>query len=250
MSRARGFTATQRACLQALELPVWQRRDAASTALDATEAVIPPESVAPLAAGILSAPYVDPRGLDWSLLQQAVLRCAACDLQQMRTQAVFGVGVRQPELVIVGEAPGAEEEQAGEPFVGPAGQLLDRMLAAIDCARTTNVFITNALKCRPPNQRDPHADEAAACRGWLLRQMELLQPKVILCMGQVAAQALLQTTQSLSQLRGSARLLVLTPTLQVPVFVTYHPAHLLRTPADKAQAWADLKQVRAALAAA
>ncbi|MGA1562987.1 MAG: uracil-DNA glycosylase [Gammaproteobacteria bacterium] len=247
---ARSFTATQRACLQALELPVWQRRE---WAMD--ESVVEPVVVEPNmpesseASSQTLSPRLDPQTLDWPQLRQAVLSCAQCDLQQTRTQAVFGVGVATPELVVVGEAPGAEEDRTGEPFVGRAGQLLDRMLAAIDCARTQNVFITNVLKCRPPNNRDPHVNEIAACRGWLLRQLELLQPKAILCVGRFAAQTLLETDQPLSRLRGPAQSLRVSSERTVPVFVTYHPAYLLRTPADKAKAWVDLKNLRAALRA-
>lgn len=248
---ARSFTATQRACLQALELPVWQQR-----ALASEEPAVAQEALAPMSSPSftqradperISPERVEPATLDWPQLRQAVLSCAQCDLQQTRTQAVFGVGVATPELVVVGEAPGVEEDRTGEPFVGRAGQLLDRMLAAIDCARTQNVFITNVLKCRPPNNRDPHVDEIAACRGWLLRQLELLQPKAILCVGRFAAQTLLETDQPLSRLRGPAQSLRVSPERTVPVFVTYHPAYLLRTPADKAKAWTDLKALRAAL---
>jgi uracil-DNA glycosylase family 4 len=162
---------------------------------------------------------------------------------------VFGAGIATPELVVVGEAPSAEEDRTGEVFVGRAGQLLDRMLAAIDCARSKNVFIVNVLKCRPPNDRDAHVDEIAACRGWLLRQLELLQPKAILCVGRLAAQTLLETDQPLNHLRGPTQSLQISSARTIPVFVTYHPAYLLRTPADKAKAWADLKNLRATLRA-
>ena len=245
---ARGFTATQRACLQALELPVWQRREWAADESLVEPVVVEPNT--PASSGRSSpvqSSHLDPHTLDWPQLRQAVLSCVQCDLHQTRTQAAFGVGVATPELVVVGEAPGAEEDRQGEPFVGRAGQLLDRMLAAIDCARSKNVFIANVLKCRPPNNRDPHVDEIAACRGWLLRQLELLQPKAILCVGRFAAQTLLDTDQPLSRLRGPAQSLQISAEQTVPVFVTYHPAYLLRTPADKAKAWADLKALRAAL---
>ena len=245
---ARSFTATQRACLQALELPVWQRREWAVDEPVSEPVVIDPNSSeAAERLPPVQSFHLDPQTLDWPQLRQAVLSCAQCDLHQTRTQAVFGVGVATPELVVVGEAPGAEEDRQGEPFVGQAGQLLDRMLAAIDCARSKNVFIANVLKCRPPNNRDPHVGEISACRGWLLRQLELLQPKAILCVGRFAAQTLLETDQPLSRLRGSAQSLQVSAERTVPVFVTYHPAYLLRTPADKAKAWADLKALRAAL---
>lgn len=245
---ARSFTATQRACLQALELPVWQRHESAAEDPVVESVVATPNTLeSSQRSSPALSPHLDPQTLDWPQLRQAVLSCTQCELHQTRSQAVFGVGVVTPELVVVGEAPGAEEDRQGEPFVGRAGQLLDRMLAAIDCARSKNVFIANVLKCRPPNNRDPHVNEIAACRGWLLRQLELLQPKAILCVGRFAAQTLLETDQPLSRLRGPAQSLHVSSERSVPVFVTYHPAYLLRTPADKAKAWADLKVVRAAL---
>jgi uracil-DNA glycosylase family 4 len=247
---ARNFTATQHACLQALELPVWQRRDLASEkrALEPAAVNAKPSKLSE-ASSPEAALRVDPKALDLPQLREAVVSCKQCDLHQGRTQAVFGAGIATPELVVVGEAPSAEEDRTGEVFVGRAGQLLDRMLAAIDCARSKNVFIVNVLKCRPPNDRDAHVDEIAACRGWLLRQLELLQPKAILCVGRLAAQTLLETDQPLNHLRGPTQSLQISSARTIPVFVTYHPAYLLRTPADKAKAWADLKNLRATLRA-
>jgi len=251
----RSLTTTQRACLQALELPVWQRRGVVPELpvdcenASAASVEIDPQSATVTAAQTADSQQVNPKSLDWPQLRQTVLSCSNCGLQQGRTQVVFGMGMAAPELVIVGEAPSVEEDRIGEPFVGRTGQLLDRMLAAIDCARTKNVFITNVLKCRPTNNRDSHVDEIAACRGWLLRQLELLQPKAILCVGQFAAQTLLESDQPLNRLRGPAQSLQISTEQSVPVFVTYHPASLLHTPADKAKAWADLKNLRASLRA-
>ncbi|HKJ88640.1 MAG TPA: uracil-DNA glycosylase, partial [Gammaproteobacteria bacterium] len=164
----------------------------------------------------------------------------ACSLCQTRTQTVFGVGDPQARVMFVGEAPGAEEDRRGEPFVGRAGQLLDAMLAAIGLDRTAGgVFIANVLKCRPPNNRDPQPEEVAQCEGYLRRQIELIQPRILVALGRVAAQQLLQTQQPLARLRGAEHRFH-----DTPVLVTYHPAYLLRNPADKAKAWEDLKAVR------
>lgn len=174
--------------------------------------------------------------LDWETLRERVERCTSCDLHRTRSQAVFGVGNRQAQWMIVGEAPGADEDRQGEPFVGRAGQLLNRMLLALGLARS-EVFIANVLKCRPPNNRNPHLDEVAHCQPYLQRQIELVQPGVLLAVGRVAAQHLLGTQLSLSRLRGTVHQL---PGGATPLIVTYHPAYLLRSPADKPKAWADL----------
>ncbi len=175
--------------------------------------------------------------LDWSALQQAVASCRACGLHEARTQTVFGVGDRQARLMVIGEAPGAEEDRQGEPFVGRAGQLLNAMLEAIGFARD-QVYIANIVKCRPPGNRDPHAEEAAACRPYLLRQIELIQPALILSAGRVSAHNLLGTDLSVGRLRG--RVHRLDPG-DVPLIVTYHPAYLLRRPQEKAKSWQDLQ---------
>jgi len=173
-------------------------------------------------------------------LRGEVAGCTACSLCQTRTQTVFGVGDPQARVMFVGEAPGAEEDRRGEPFVGRAGQLLDAMLAAIGLDRTAGgVFIANVLKCRPPNNRDPQPEEVAQCEGYLRRQIELIQPRILVALGRVAAQQLLQTQQPLARLRGAEHRFH-----DTPVLVTYHPAYLLRNPADKAKAWEDLKAVR------
>jgi len=173
--------------------------------------------------------------MDWNALRAAVGECAACPLHKSRTQAVFGVGDENADWLLVGEAPGAEEDRQGEPFVGQAGQLLDAMLASIELARGRKVYIANVLKCRPPGNRNPEPAEVERCAPHLARQIALIRPKLILAMGRFAAQTLLGTDASIASLRGK-----LHSYQGVPLIVTYHPAYLLRTPADKAKAWQDL----------
>jgi DNA polymerase len=180
-----------------------------------------------------------PAGMDWDALEAAVSGCRACGLCETRTKTVFGVGNRTADLLIIGEAPGADEDRAGEPFVGRAGQLLNRMLAAIGFARE-QVYIANVLKCRPPGNRDPRPEEAKQCEAYLMRQIALIGPRLILCVGRVAAQHVLQTDAPLGSLRG--RWLAL-PGDAIPLRVTYHPAYLLRSPDQKAKAWEDLVAV-------
>jgi uracil-DNA glycosylase len=171
----------------------------------------------------------------WIELKQAVPACIACGLHKGRAQTVFGVGDENADWLLVGEAPGAEEDRLGEPFVGQAGKLLDSMLAAINLTRGENVYIANVLKCRPPGNRNPEADEVAKCTPHLLKQIELIRPKLIVAMGRFAAQTLLGTEASIASLRGR-----LHQYAGVPLIVTYHPAYLLRTLPDKAKAWQDL----------
>ena len=189
---------------------------------------------------VLDDTPVDPvaavAGLDWDALQQRVAVCSDCALHKTRTQAVFGVGNRSASWLFVGEAPGAEEDRRGEPFVGRAGQLLNEMLRAIGFARE-DVYIANILKCRPPNNRDPRPDEVASCRGHLERQIELLAPKMIVAVGRIAAQSLLGTDTALGRMRGKLHRL---GSRGRPVVVTYHPAYLLRSPSQKRKAWEDL----------
>ena len=172
--------------------------------------------------------------LDWEALQQCVADCTRCELAASRTQTVFGVGNHDADWLIIGEAPGAEEDRRGEPFVGRAGQLLDQMLQAIGQSRD-RVFIANILKCRPPDNRDPKPGEAAACRGYLERQIALVQPKIILAVGKIAAQHLLECNDPVGRMRGKAHALG-----EIPLVVTYHPAYLLRSPSQKKKAWSDL----------
>ncbi len=173
--------------------------------------------------------------LGWIPLKAAVSGCTACGLHATRTQTVFGVGDENAEWMLIGEAPGAEEDRLGDPFVGQAGRLLDAMLAAIDLERANNVYIANVLKCRPPGNRNPAPEEVAQCAPHLLRQIELVRPKLILAMGRFAAQTLLGTDASIASLRGRLHRYA-----GVPLVVTYHPAYLLRTLPDKAKAWEDL----------
>ena len=163
----------------------------------------------------------------WEQLADEVARCTRCELHRTRTRPVLGVGDRQAQWLVVGEAPGAEEDRQGEPFVGRAGQLLDAMLRAIGLVRGRNVYIANILKSRPPGNRDPKPEEVAACLPYLERQIELLRPKIILAVGRIAAQNLLGTEAPLGRLRGQVHRFGATP-----VVVTYHPAYLLRTPGD------------------
>ena len=171
----------------------------------------------------------------WDQLADAVAHCTACKLSATRTQGVLGVGDRNADWLIIGEAPGADEDRVGEPFVGQAGKLLDAMLAAIGLKRGENVYITNVLKSRPPGNRNPEPDEVAACRPYLLAQIELIQPKLILALGRFAVQSLLETDEAIARLRGRVHQFQ-----DVPLVVTYHPAYLLRNLPDKARAWEDL----------
>jgi uracil-DNA glycosylase len=179
-------------------------------------------------------------GVAWPELQARVAACTRCALCNTRTQTVFGVGNQSAEWLIVGEAPGAEEDRQGEPFVGRAGQLLNSMLRAIGLARE-QVYIANVLKCRPPGNRDPAAAEAAECLPYLEQQIALLKPRVMLAVGRIAAQNLLRTDITLGRLRQQVHTFGVS---KVPLVVTYHPAYLLRTPTDKRKAWEDLKFAR------
>ena len=218
---------------------------------------------APLSAGRAAAPRaaaaatpaitaaVDPARaeriarMDWPALKDAVTSCRACGLCQSRHSTVFGTGDETADLMIIGEAPGQEEDRQGEPFVGQGGKLLDSMLAALDLTRTKNVYIANTLKCRPPGNRNPEALEMAQCAPHLIRQVELLAPKLILLMGRFAVQSMLETDASIASLRGKRH-----TWRGVPVVVTYHPAYLLRNLPDKSKAWEDLVFARTVLAEA
>jgi len=176
----------------------------------------------------------------WDDLKRCVADCTRCDLHRSRTQAVFGAGDAKAQWMVIGEAPGVEEDLQGEPFVGAAGQLLNAMLAAIELPRES-VFIANILKCRPPDNRDPRPEEIAECLPYLHQQIEQIAPRIILAFGRVAAQSLLGTEATLGNLRGEAHRF---GPHQIPVIVTYHPAYLLRMPGDKRKAWEDLKMAR------
>ena len=190
----------------------------------------------PGAAARPDATGPDTARLDWSALSERVAACTRCDLHTTRTQTVFGVGNRTARWMFIGEAPGAEEDRQGEPFVGRAGQLLTSMLKALGFARE-DVYIANVLKCRPPGNRDPRPEEARCCRDYLERQIELVAPTLIVAIGRIAAQNLLGTDMPLAKLRGAVH--ALGPGRR-PVLVTYHPAYLLRSPGEKRKAWQDL----------
>jgi len=231
------------AYLDALGIDRWVPRNAPAEVASAplvesaplpavNRAVIPP-----------AAPFVPlPPVSDWGALRERVAGCTACaELCRTRTQTVFGVGNTRAEWLVIGEAPGAEEDRQGEPFVGRAGQLLNAMLLAIGLPRET-VFIANILKCRPPGNRDPKPEEVSRCLPYLSNQIALLRPKIILAVGRIAAQNLLATDVPLARLRGKLHTF---GEANTPLVITYHPAYLLRSPADKRKAWEDLKFARA-----
>ncbi|MEY3945155.1 MAG: hypothetical protein RL697_1168 [Pseudomonadota bacterium] len=203
----------------------------------------PPEPMTPVAPAVAAVvapgPLPQVQELDWAALEQAVQQCQACGLCNSRKNTVFGVGDVQAQWMVIGEAPGENEDLQGQPFVGQAGKLLDNMLRAIGLDRQATgqagVYIANALKCRPPGNRNPEPQEMATCAPYLVRQVQLVKPRIILAMGRFAVQSLLQTTEPIGKLRGRVH-----QYQGVPVVVTYHPAYLLRNPADKAKAWADL----------
>ena len=241
--------------LAAMGITTWERRRGVSgvaaapsvpvTAVTAAPVSVPPipPSIAtpasPLVARAASDTGVDIGGMDWDTLARAVSGCTRCDLHQTRSQTVFGVGPRNTQWLFVGEAPGAEEDRQGEPFVGPAGQLLNAMLFALGLKRH-EVYIANVLKCRPPNNRDPLPQEVVSCEPFLLRQIAMLQPRVIVALGRHAAHSLLKNDLPLGKLRKQQHAYH-----GIPLVATYHPAYLLRTPGDKGKAWEDLCRARA-----
>ena len=178
---------------------------------------------------------------DWGELEGTVKDCCRCPLHETRTQTVFGVGSRSAQWMFIGEAPGEQEDIKGEPFVGRAGQLLDEMIKAIGLSRG-EVYIANVLKCRPPKNRDPSPEEASACESYLLSQIILVKPSILIAVGRIAAQHLLKTTVSIGKLRGSVH-----DYRSIPLVVTYHPAYLLRSQTEKRRAWEDLKLARRVL---
>ena len=172
--------------------------------------------------------------LDWDALRTTVSACTRCSLHETRTQTVFGVGDPNADWMFIGEAPGAEEDRRGEPFVGRSGKLLDQMLAAIGQSRQS-VFIANIIKCRPPHNRDPAPEEASSCRAYLGRQIALVNPRIIVAVGKISAQNLLGTDAPVGRMRGKRHSFG-----NVPLVVTYHPAYLLRSPSQKRKSWEDL----------
>lgn len=244
--------------------PLWKLRDdrsvrrqapqavpAAAASAESHAALVP---AAPKAAVLSCVPPEAGRAaqiaaLDWQTLQESIADCRACRLCEGRRQAVPGVGDARADWLFIGEGPGAEEDARGEPFVGPAGKLLDAMLAAIDLRRGEDVYIANAVKCRPPENRTPEAAEMASCAPYLHRQIALLQPQLIVLLGRAAAHALLGEEGTLGSMRGKSYSYRLDER-SIPVIVTYHPAYLLRTLPDKAKAWEDLCRARALMRAA
>ena len=253
------WTERQRAMLGAMGIAVWSApeageaasgrdvvpsanaaRAARETRPKATSAAPTPAPHPPSGADDRSTRALEIAALDWQPLREHVAACRACRLCEGRRQTVFGVGNERAHCMIVGEAPGENEDLQGEPFVGAAGQLLDRMLHAIGLTRgaaepAQQVYIANTLKCRPPRNRNPEHDELALCAAYLRRQIDLVQPRLLLAMGRFAVQTLLDSSEPIGKLRGRVH-----RWHERPVVVTYHPAYLLRNPADKARAWADL----------
>lgn len=234
----------RRQYLEAMGIQNWVERNTApdpDVAQTLSDVPVAPPQPEPITENKTSSPVArgDIATLGWDELRDRVKVCKACELHQTRTQTVFGVGEQDADLLIIGEAPGADEDRQGEPFVGKAGQLLNTMLKAIGFSRD-QVFIANILKCRPPGNRDPHLEEALNCEPYLQRQIELIQPKVILAVGRIAAQNLLKTDMAVGKLRDRKDTFGETA---IPVVVTYHPAYLLRSPEQKGKAWQDLQRV-------
>jgi DNA polymerase len=244
------FTPRQRQVLAALDLELWEARipvPGVAMPPAAGVAAAPVEHAAPAAAAAAvmppgpAVPAPSPvRAMDWGHLEEAALACTRCTLHQTRNRVVFGVGDREARWMVIGEAPGADEDRQGEPFVGRAGQLLNEMLRAAGVDRG-QVYIANVLKCRPPENRDPKPEEAGSCEPFLTRQIELVRPRLLLAVGRIAAQALLHTDTPIGRLRGQVHHYAPTGT---PLVVTYHPAYLLRSPGQKRRAWEDLLLAR------
>lgn len=219
--------------------PQWHLRGAA--VVDEATAAVPQHAVSPAPQAPVDEPACadDRRGaimrMDWTQVKASVAACTHCALHSRRNKTVFGVGDENADWLFVGEGPGADEDIQGEPFVGQAGKLLDSMLAAIKLKRGDNVYIANVVKCRPPGNRNPQPDEALACEPYLHRQIELIQPRLIVALGKVAAVNLLAREATVASMRNKVHAY-----RGIPLIVTYHPAYLLRSPAEKAQAWEDL----------
>jgi DNA polymerase len=216
---------SRRRYLQAMQVDVWLNRDR--------------DAGAAAEAPLVAAPPVE---MPLAELEVAVSGCERCGLHAGRTRTVFGTGDPQARCMIIGEAPGAEEDRRGEPFVGRAGQLLNAMLRAIGMSREA-VYITNIVKCRPPKNRDPKPEEMVACSAYLHRQIALIRPRVILAVGRVAAQHLTGSTSPIGRMRGQSYAYENGDT-GVPIVVTYHPAYLLRSPLEKRKSWEDLRRAR------
>ena len=218
--------------LEAMGIDVWRSRSSESELASHADSSSEEESLL-----LEEAASQDVRKQDWDRLKVEVKACHACTLCEQRTNTVFGVGNEQADWLIIGEAPGQEEDRQGEPFVGRAGKLLDQMLLALGLKRE-QVYIANVVKCRPPQNRDPRPDEMASCAAYLRQQIDLIQPKIILLIGRVAAQSLLNTTDNVGRMRGVKHYYA---DGQIPMVVTYHPAYLLRSPLEKRKSWKDLQ---------
>ncbi len=216
------ITELQREYLEKMGIDVWERKG--------KDSVQVPESATD------NSP-------SWQELEHQVTTCTLCDLHKTRTHAVFGVGNDQADLLVIGEAPGATEDAKGEPFVGRAGKLLDSMLGAIDLRRQ-DIFIANILKCRPPNNRDPQPSEVKLCTPYLQQQIQHIQPKLIVAVGRIAAHFLLDTNESMKNLRGQT---FSYGEQKIPLIVTYHPAYLLRSPREKAKSYVDVLRIKGIL---
>ena len=239
---------TRFAYLEAMGIQVWVRRSIQPQNRTATSFVATPKDGAQRLSGqqvaaqaeispISQDDAVSVASMDWVSLLGSVTACTLCELHKTRTQTVFGAGSRESGWLFIGEAPGADEDRQGEPFVGRAGQLLNNMIRSIGLRRE-KVYIANILKCRPPKNRDPRPEESLACRPYLHRQIELLSPKIIITLGRIAAQNLLQTDTPIGEMRGRKYFY---ENSGIPVIVTYHPAYLLRSPREKRKAWQDLQ---------
>ena len=235
---------SRRHYLKVLGVTQWQRRDLTAPFADEDNSVVSAADTGRMiesTAGSEAAPHSPRRavvdGADWQALREQVRDCHACGLRAGCTQTVFGVGNTQADLLVIGEAPGGDEDRQGEPFVGRAGQLLNAMLLAMGYRRES-VFIANIVKCRPPDNRDPRGEEAQCCEPFLLRQIELVAPRMILAVGRIAAQNLLKTDITVGKLRGRVHGF---GEGRIPLVVTYHPAYLLRSPEQKSKAWQDLQ---------
>lgn len=249
-------------CLERLGLRQWVPRRPLALAACVTDSPSAESTPLPvIAPPVIEPPVIDPPVADtpvveapppesptlrWERLRTQVAECTACALSEGRTQTVFGVGDPNGPWLFIGEGPGAEEDRRGEPFVGPAGQLLDAMLSALGLHRGEGVYIANVVKCRPPGNRDPRPEERAACRRWLEAQIALIQPRIVVALGKVAAQSLLGSDETMARLRGREHRL---SGHEIPLVATYHPAYLLRSPAEKGKAWQDLLLARRLLTA-
>jgi DNA polymerase len=244
------WTERQKSMLQEMGIRLWAPVAAESAAAAAQAVAKAPEAPVPTPPAMPNPPVpaalpADERStaiatMPWPVLREAVAACTACSLCQSRRQTVFGVGHPNAHWMIVGEAPGEQEDFKGEPFVGAAGHLLDNMLRALNLTREQapperQVYIANTLKCRPPRNRNPEPEELARCEPFLVRQIELIRPKLILAMGRFAVHSLLRSSEPIGKLRGRVHRYQ-----GVPLVVTYHPAYLLRNLADKSRAWDDL----------